>query len=271
MNSKDWINSALNELTERLKGDENVITLCTFGSINESTVMLDRWSDLDILLVVKESAISNFYPSLEWLAPLGKYFAVEQSISKNSYTSKVIFEDFRKIDLLIVSESNINPELLLNKNLNTVFSKSNRVSEIINTPTSFATNNSGIADLYEINALSNEFWYLSYSVLVKIARNDLLIALHLTLDLYKKCILISLWLRDKKSNTNIHRLGGPRNNDLEKLYFPPSSISRASILVMLENITRIFEELAIEWSKDYTPKYKTFHNLLLESKESLLQ
>lgn len=266
MDSADWIKTYLNKISKILKNDQGVISLCTFGSINDPTIKLDRWSDLDLLLVVKDSSISNYYPSLEWISPMGKFFALEQSVSTTSFTSKIIFDDFRKIDLLIIKESKINSESLSNKKIEIIFSKSKQLTDLIHSIKT-TTDSSNFTDLYDINALSNEFWYLSHTALVKVARNDLLIAMDLTLDLYRKSLLISLWLRDRESNTNIHRMGGLRNSDITKLYFPPNPINKDSVIDMLDKISLKFDELAQEWSADYLPKHSSFHKLLSSSKD----
>jgi hypothetical protein len=39
-------------------------------SLTNETIQLDDWSDFDLLVVVSETAIPQFYPTANWLRPI---------------------------------------------------------------------------------------------------------------------------------------------------------------------------------------------------------
>ena len=82
-----WQETALQELTSLLQPDQDVLALAVFGSIADPQIGLDFWSDIDVLLVVSDGATARFYPTLEWLKPIGALYAHEQS-------SNAFFLDF---------------------------------------------------------------------------------------------------------------------------------------------------------------------------------
>jgi hypothetical protein len=53
----------------------------------------------------------------------------------------------------------------------------------------------------------NSFWFASSMALVKLGRNDYLIAAHLALELCQLVIVMQMLVRDEEKKTNIHRFG----------------------------------------------------------------
>ena len=81
-----------------------------------------------------------------------------------------------------------------------------------------------------IEKIINEFWFISSWALMKIGRNDYLVATHLALELCQINIVIQMLERDNKKGTNIHRFG-----EKESVYIP--SIADESIPVVLADET----------------------------------
>jgi hypothetical protein len=54
---------------------------------------------------------------------------------------------------------------------------------------------------------ANSFWFASSMALVKLGRNDYLIAAHLALELCQLVIVMQMLARDDEKKTNIHRFG----------------------------------------------------------------
>lgn len=260
--SNTWHDSTLKHISSILKANNDVIALYVFGSFNESVSEMDQWSDLDLLTIVKDGSINNFYPEINWLSSIGKIFAYEQSSNKYQCTSKVIFEDNKKIDVLIAKESDLTNEMFQDKKLQLIFSKSDKINDTLFTQVSKPTN----FGLYQIDQLSNTFWYLAYAALVKTHRNDLIIGLHLTLDLYKKYLELLMWFRDKELNTNIHRVGGLHNDKIANLHFNNSIGNKEAIIEMITNVTIEFDLLAQQWDPNYISKIETFKSEFLNSK-----
>jgi hypothetical protein len=60
---------------------------------------------------------------------------------------------------------------------------------------------------YKLDSVTNQFWFLAVSVLIRLGRNDFLIAAHLALELCQLNIVIQMLIRDEEKKTNIHRYG----------------------------------------------------------------
>ncbi|MBP9703033.1 aminoglycoside 6-adenylyltransferase [Candidatus Woesebacteria bacterium] len=257
-----WHDSTLQHISSILKANNDVIALYVFGSFTEDALEIDQWSDLDLLIIVQDDAIKNFYPMFDWLSSLGKILAYEQSNNKYQYVSKILFEENKKIDVLIVKESNVTNQIFHDKNLRLIFSKSTKMKTNINNQANSKIN----LYLYNLDELSNSFWYLAYTALAKTYRNDLIIGLHLTLDLYKKYLELLMWFRDKELKTNIHRIGGLYNDKVTKLHFKNSISSRVELIEMIKNVSIEFDLLAKQWDTNYISKIEVFKTGFLNFK-----
>src|SRR5689334_14626965 len=94
-----WQTDTLQTLGRYLQADEKVLALAAMGSIL-SAAPLDQWGDLDVLLVVHESARDR-YAAVEWLRSLGTPYAVEQHEDQYRALTRIVFQDLRHIDLTI--------------------------------------------------------------------------------------------------------------------------------------------------------------------------
>ena len=63
----------------------------------------------------------------------------------------------------------------------------------------------------KVEAIVNEFWYITSLVLAKIGRGDYLVAAHLVLELCQMTIVIQMLIRDDEKGTNVHRFGDKEN------------------------------------------------------------
>ncbi|TNM64534.1 hypothetical protein FHN55_13495 [Streptomyces sp. NP160] len=61
-----------------------------------------------------------------------------------------------------------------------------------------------------------EFRQAAALAVVKLARNDLLIGMHLALGLVQRCLVQAMVLRDRQLGTASHRVGGPFNEVVER-------------------------------------------------------
>lgn len=267
MENDSWREDTLELLKQILQPNNQVLSLSLYGSLASSEIEKDSWSDIDALLVVEDSVLANFYPSIEWMSPLGKVFVLQQSSHDQTSTTKVIFEDFKKIDLVITTKSRIIGSKPFWTKQKFVFSNSEEIKQILEEKALITTPDN--PNDYDLEKLANEFWYISFTVVSKVIRNDLLIALHLALDLYRLCLVLSMWLRDKETGTYIHRTGGIRNDTIEKMNIRLEKITEKGILTLVEQCGREFDKLALAWSPDYAPHFPIFERLVNTARKDL--
>lgn len=260
-----WQTTALKSIESQLEANPGVLALYVFGSVVNNSDSLDLWSDLDLMIVLKDDSISQFYPKLDWLSSFGEIFGYEQSIYNNSYTTKVIFENSIKIDFVFVTESKFNREIVNNKALRLIFSKT-KITEII---TNLDDSPPTITVPNDLSQQTNSFWYIAYTALSKTSRNDLLIGLHLTLELYKKYLELLMLKRDMKLNTNIHRIGGQFNEKIHDLKFISKIKSKQEIVEMINIVCREFDHLATELDSNYISKLSTANTLISIAKQRI--
>lgn len=76
----------------------------------------------------------------------------------------------------------------------------------------------------ELERIVDEFWFKAAGAVAKVVRNDLLIGLHLAVDLARDSLVLQMTRRDREKKTTIHRIGGWGNewqnkvNDCIKRY-----------------------------------------------------
>ena len=99
--------------------------------------------------------------------------------------------------------------------------------------------------------LARDFHFKSMQAVYKVVRNDLLIALHLTLDLIRDCCVLEMMLRDRETGTNIHKHGGVGNQLLLQLESTRKPFTSVGILDSIRESNEIFEKLAGEWSGEF--------------------
>ncbi|HUD45034.1 MAG TPA: aminoglycoside 6-adenylyltransferase [Patescibacteria group bacterium] len=228
-------------------------------------MQLDRWSDHDVFLIIRDGSLDKFYPSQEWLKPLGEIFAIQQNADEIHANVKVIFSDFRKIDLVIATRSNAEHELKFITRQKIIFSKNESVTKLLNdAPLSLPYKSS-----YQFEQLVNDFWYWSFVAVTRTVRNDLLASLSLALELYRKCLSLCMWLRDRETGTDIHRIGGVKNELLEKMNIQLNGTSKKDIIALVEQCGKEFDKLAFEWNPEYKKHFPIFEKLLILAEEDL--
>ena len=60
--------SRLDALAVSLARRDDALALLALGSVGRETARIDRWSDLDSFVLVREGAKPRFLDSLDWLA-----------------------------------------------------------------------------------------------------------------------------------------------------------------------------------------------------------
>jgi len=184
--------------------------------------------------------------------------------------TRVCFTDFRRIDLVIICESVVAQQNWSSKfsgGTRLLFSRESSVERLlamtqVQPPPPLITPD-------EFERMLQQFWYKAVMATTKVVRNDLLIALHLALELLQECCVLQMLLRDRVSGTNQHRDGGIGNVFVTQLEGMPPTYSAVSILDMLEQSSRLFDALAKQWSDLYVERHAELRELLEQARQTL--
>ncbi|MBN1812190.1 MAG: aminoglycoside 6-adenylyltransferase [Anaerolineae bacterium] len=249
-----WQKKVVQDLDRLLCRDPDVLALAVFGSLVQPQVGYDVWSDVDVLLVVEDRVTHRFHPPTEWLEALGAVYAIEQSCNAFWNTTRVCFEDLRRIDLLITSDSNLRkidewPRHPFRQGIEVVFSRASWINDVL--ANAFPQPELSLPSAEQYQAMVERFWFKSVMAVYKVARDDLLVALHLALDLVRDCCVLGMMLRDRTEGTAHHREGGIGNRVVAQLRDTEQPYTAAGILTIVEQSSVAFDELASQWSEDY--------------------
>lgn len=210
-----WQDIVIRDLIALLQLDKDVLSVIVSGSCALSSIKKDAWSDVDLLVVVSEHAINRYFPALDWLQALGDIYAFEQNANQFTYTSRICFTDFRRLDIVLTTELALEQIDSWNSgsfwnSTRTLFSRSTLVDTIL--ARKFERPKPSQISAEQFQAMANRFWFKATIAVTKVVRNDLLIALHLSLDLARDCCVLAMLLRDRAAGTNYHRHGGIGND-----------------------------------------------------------
>jgi hypothetical protein len=248
-----WHEATLRQLHDLLWADPAVELLAVVGSGAQDR--LDAWSDLDVLLVVKPDALERFASSLAWIEPIGSIYAVERHRGEFSAVVRVCFEDLRRLDLVVTTEAALAshadwPSLPFAAGSRVLFSRAPAAESVLAGP--HAPSPPHIPD-QTFADLANGFWFKGVVAVQKVVRGDLLVALHLSLELIQECCVLAMMLRDRELGTTQHRdgVGNQAAAELETTRRPHTA---AGILDSIEQSGIAFDRLATRWSDAYRPR-----------------
>lgn len=249
-----WHESMLDNLISYLGPNEDVLGLLLFGSCSKQESHCDDWSDLDILLVVKNDKLDKFFPSVEWITSFGRLYTYSQSSDDFKSVTRVCFENFSRIDFVITSEEKLAdvdrwPGVPFFSGARLFLSRSDVVDQIASRR-SFPYALSLRTDDQFLEMVRN-FRFKSMQAVYKVVRNDLLVALHLAQDLIRDCCVLGMMLRDRATGMNIHKHGGSGNQLVAQLESTQEPFTPYGILESIKESSEIFEKLAGAWSSTY--------------------
>jgi hypothetical protein len=247
-----WQDAAIQDLIERLAQNESVLALAVFGTA--ARAQQDLWSDVDLLLVVEEDAKGRFYPATGWLASVGELYCTNQSAHPFASVTRAVFRDFRRIDFVITTEDGLEhaedwPGVPFWKGTRTLFSRSPRVDRVL--AKTFESPQPGLMTADQFQAMVNDFCFKGTLAVTKVMRSDLLIALHLALEMVQDCAVLGMLLRDRSEGTAHHRHGGIGNDMAAQLEPTRQPHTASGILDSLEQSSVAFDGLAARWSECY--------------------
>ncbi len=257
MKYKTWQDDTLQQLKDLLQPFDAVQAVFVVGSLANDSIQPDFWSDIDLLIAVSDPAISQFYPGTDWLKPINSVFATSHSQAPPRHTLRVCFTDMRRVDFIFSLASAFDDPNSMNLQCfqaghRVLFSKAPHFErELSKKAGILPSENNPDA---EFLALGNDFRFKGMLAVYKVVRDDLLIALHLALDLMRDCLVLRMMLRDREKDTSHHRIGGTGNELVTQMNSHPQDYSAGGILAMIDYYSQIFDNLAKKWSPSYQLK-----------------
>lgn len=268
-----WQFNMIHKIKGLLENKKEVQAVILKGSFCDKSISVDRWSDIDLVVVVSDENINSIFPKTDWILPLGKIFALEQFPGDLTMTSRICLEGYRRFDFVFIKYSNFkdinkwdfNP---IGQKYEILFSKIADLEKSIGDLTK--NKNYQEPNPEAIDNMANNFWLKGVVAIAKIAREDYLIAGHLALEMAQDCIVLQMMLRDREKGTNIHRLGARESieifssiRNLGKLQ-PPEDI-----IMIIEDSALTFDKLAKTYSPEYIHRYNEFEKWLYDLKKAL--
>jgi hypothetical protein len=249
-----WQEDLLDKLVSYFEPNEDVLGLLLFGSYSGGENHYDHWSDIDLLVVVKNEKLQSFFPTLEWIRSCGGLYTYDQSSDEFKCTTRACFEDFRRVDFVITTEEKLAKidewsSVPFSTGARILFSRSQGVAEVSRSGNLQRKWTPVTED--QFLEMVRKFRFKSMLAVYKVVRGDLLIALHLSLDLIRDCSVLGMMLRDRKTGTNIHKEGGEGNQLVAQLQSTQKPFTSLGILDSIKESNQVFERLAGEWSSDY--------------------
>lgn len=71
-----WRENIIESLKNIFDNKSDVLSFSIFGSLSDDTIEKDRWSDIDAMLVVEDTAFDKYFPNVEWLSSMGTNFSM---------------------------------------------------------------------------------------------------------------------------------------------------------------------------------------------------
>lgn len=97
-----WQPATIQRFVTLLEPNRAVKALILVGS--NANGLADLWSDSDLVCVVDDNALDQFFPHVQWLDAVGEVLGFEQSASEFKAVTRICFADFRRVDLIFQCE-----------------------------------------------------------------------------------------------------------------------------------------------------------------------
>ena len=256
--SDTWQTRTLEQLSRHFAAEPDARAFVLTGSLATADVEPDFWSDIDAKIVLADQAIDRYSTSLTWLQPFGQLLGVERHTGLSSKTLRVCLEGFKRFDLVFIPESALQSltaedEPLFRQPFTILWSRLPGLEKYID-PSPASSVYEAITEATIAN-IADRFWFKAAVAISKVMRNDLLIGLHLALDLARDCLVLQMLRRDQALRTTIHRIGGWGNAWVEQFSWDSPECSEVKILDLITRSCTSFDELAAMLSPGYTPRW----------------
>lgn len=270
-NIQHWQFNAIEDIRELFSKYKEVEVLILKGSTCKEQNLIDKWSDIDLVVVVDDEHINKFFPNTKWILPMGNIFALEQFPGDFTMTSRICLDGYRRFDCIFIKNSMFKKSSnwtfnLIGNDYKILFSNIKDIEDILGYQPK--EENFKEPENEAFNNMANSFWFKGVVAIAKISRNDYLIAAHLALEMAQDCIVLQMMLRDREKGTNIHRFGWKENvevlSNIRTLgeYQPPNDIIR-----IIERSGIIFDKLGKLYSSKYNERFSEFEKWLVDLKK----
>lgn len=215
-----WQRRTLADLAGLAARDARITGLVAHGSASETGGLIDRWSDLDLLITTSDpiAVAEDFSGQIE--AHLSAVFAASRGGDAARYTVRLVLRDLRRIDITASPEPGKPPA----------------ASATEQQPDDAAAR------------LIGDFQFDAVLAAVKTARGDVLIGAHLTLQLARHVLVIAMLLRDRDAGTDHHRHGGSRwDHWATRLAAAPAPFDKAGITAAIRFYITTLDEILACW------------------------
>lgn len=240
---------------------EGVLALVVAGS-GADPALLDRWSDVDLVVVVADAAMARFSGASDWLAPMGEVYAQDSSSEPSRLTVRVCFTDLHRVDFIVVPASRLDTfaaapgplqrgaRVLIDRTDGALGAALGRVPRAPSDADRLAVDDSrdaGAEAQEAFRRLEREFRWNGVLAAVKVGRGDLLIGGHLALEMAQSCLVLAMLLRDRALGTRHHRHG---DGIAPPLRLPPA-LTAEGVADMIVAATACWAQLSAQWDPAY--------------------
>jgi Streptomycin adenylyltransferase len=249
-----WQPETIQSFVNFLEPNRAVKALILVGSNAKASI--DSWSDVDLVCVIKDTELAQFFPGIEWLAAFGETFGLEQSSTPFKSVTRLCFDDFRRVDLVFIPENALAlPETwnYASDETQVLFARSALVDSTLHSR-SITMSVTPAFDSQQFERLAQQFWFKAATAIAKVMRNDLLIGLHLALDLARDCLVLGMIARDLEMGTTKHPHGGPYNELVDRIGIGNSRPTAQGILELILHAAVTFDALALRLSPTYNAR-----------------
>lgn len=252
MDGTSWHYSAIDRLCGLLEADESVVGLYLTGSFGQPDGQPDEWSDVDMTVVVKDEARDRLCSDLDWLRVVGSPYAVAVSGTSAAHSRRVYLTNGKRVDVTVVQESDLDSLDSAAYGARLLFSRSDALDRSLANqpaplpPKPFSPN--------RFEQMSEDFWFKAMLSAHKVARDELLVALHLSLDLIRDCAVLCMLLRDRDLGTDHHRWGAAGLPFVDELTATARPYTAEGILDSIKESAVLFDSLAARLFDGYRPR-----------------
>ncbi|SCT23121.1 aminoglycoside 6-adenylyltransferase [Staphylococcus caeli] len=256
----------ISTIIEIARNNENIKAVCLNGSRADKTIKKDKYQDFDIVYIVENMGIQ--VSNLEWINQFGKrtitqYPALEdlyQYTSKEKSPILMLFDDFNRIDLTIISKSNIKQYLQEEKITQVLLDK----ESLFSSQDIYINKNSDFDIPYQkvFDECVTEFYWISTNVMKGLWREELIYSMtHLNI-VREMLFLILSWKINLEAGSSIdlgkhYKYIVKHLNSYEYNYIHSSypNLNKKEIVNSLYTMIKLFDETALKVSHQSNVNY----------------
>lgn len=223
-----WQHELVAQAVAAARDEPGVAEVVVAGSLADGGGGVDAWSDVDLHVRLADDPGALTFDPVAWVARFGVPWAVTSQLTPSGRVVRVVYDDGRRLDVVVDGQD----------------------------CTSTASDDAELMEVRQAAALA----------VVRFARDDLLIGMHLALGLVQRCLVQAMVLRDRQLGTTSHRVGGPFNDvvaRLDRLRRHPWTADGGMALV--RDAAEAYDELALLRDPSCAPDWSGLEALLRQA------